>query len=118
MHFCFRAFVGVLGLFTLALANLGQVVLAQERVPPARTLGFGTVESVAFSHDGRYLAVGADGGSTVQLIDTSSWRVVRVLEGHAGRVYSVAFSPDGKLLASGSEDMTIKLWDLTYFLDK
>jgi hypothetical protein len=70
------------------------------------------VESVVFSPDGRYLAVGTWGGSSVQLIDTSSWQVIRTFEGHTSAVNSVAFSPDGKLLASGSWDMTIKLWEV------
>jgi WD40 repeat protein len=48
----------------------------------------------------------------VQLIDTSSWQVIRTLEGHTSGVNSVAFSPDGKLLASGSTDWTIKLWEV------
>jgi WD40 repeat protein len=48
----------------------------------------------------------------VQLVDTSSWQVIRTFEGHTGRVTSVAFNPDGRLLASGSADETIKLWDV------
>jgi WD40 repeat protein len=79
---------------------------------PVRTLGFGEVESVVFSPDGRYLAVGTQGGSCVQLIDTSSWQVIRTFEGHTDGVTSVAFSPDGRLLASGSHDETIKLWEV------
>jgi hypothetical protein len=81
--------------------------------PPVRTLGFGDVTSVVFSPDGRYLAVGTWGGSSVQLIDTSRWQVIRTFEGHTGGVTSVAFSPDGRLLASGSYDATIKLWDIS-----
>ena len=96
----------------LAAGNFGQVGLSQGQIPPVRTLGFGVVASVVFSPDGRYLAVGTEGGSSVQLIDTSSWQVIRTFEGHTGWVWSVAFSPDGKLLASGSWDETIKLWEV------
>ncbi len=102
----------VLGLLALAAGNSGQVGWAQGQLPPVRTLGFGDVYSVAFSHDGKYLAVGTTGGSSVQLIDIGSWRVVRTFEGHTDWVLSVAFSPDGRLLASGSADETIKLWEV------
>ncbi len=99
-------------LLALAAGNSGQVGWAQGQLPPVRTLGFGSVYSVAFSPDGKYLAVGTGGGSSVQLIDIGSWRVVRTFEGHTRGVNSVAFSPDGLLLASGSKDATIKLWEV------
>jgi len=99
-----------LALVMLFLATGNSLGFAQGNLPPVRTLGFGDVLSVVFSSDGRYLAVGTRGGSSVQLIDTSSWQVIRTFEGHTSGVNSVAFSPDGKLLASGSSDETIKLW--------
>jgi WD40 repeat protein len=108
-------FLGIgaaIGILLLAAGNFGKVGLGQEQIPPVRTLGFGYVESVVFSPDGRYLAVGTTGGSSVQLIDTSSWQVIRTFEGHTSAVNSVAFSPDGKLLASGSDDKRIKLWEV------
>jgi len=98
------------GILVWALGN--NPVFAQGNLPPVRTLGFGRVTSVVFSPDGRYLAVGTDGGSSVQLIDTNSWQVIRTFEGHTWGVNSVAFSPDGRLLASGSFDGTIRLWDV------
>jgi WD40 repeat protein/tRNA A-37 threonylcarbamoyl transferase component Bud32 len=35
------------------------------------------------------------------------------LKGHSSDVNSVTFSPDGQMLATGSDDLTIKLWNLT-----
>ena len=37
---------------------------------------------------------------------------MNILTGHKGSISSVAFNNDG-LLASGSDDMTIRIWDVT-----
>jgi WD40 repeat protein len=71
----------------------------------------GSVESVAFSPDGKILASGSR-DDTIKLWDVATGREIRTLQGHTGDVNSVAFSPDGKVLASGSWDKTIKLWDV------
>lgn len=99
--------VTALGVLVL-LSGVGLIgiSLAQGQVPPVRTLGFGEVNSVAFSPDGRYLAAGG-AASAVHLIDTTTWQVVRTFEGHTNGISSVAFSPDGRLVASGSGDDTI-----------
>jgi hypothetical protein len=69
------------------------------------------VGSVAFSPDGKILALGSD--AAIRLWDVASRTPLgEPLTGHTNAVQSVVFSPDGKLLASGSTDRTIILWDV------
>jgi hypothetical protein len=67
---------------------------------------------VAFSADGRLLAVARD-DSDVALFETATATEVRRLAGHTGRVWALAFSPDGRSLVTGSFDATALVWDLT-----
>lgn len=71
---------------------------------------FGDVLSIAFSPNGKYLAVGTK--SDLRVWQIADGKPLFVLTDHAHWVWSVAFSPDGNLLASGSGDQTIKLWDI------
>ena len=71
-----------------------------------------SVNSVAFSPDGKTLASGGK-DDTIKIWNLSTGRPTRTLTGHSDEVNSVAFSPDGKTLASGSGDDTIKIWNLS-----
>ncbi|MCG6534830.1 MAG: WD40 repeat domain-containing protein, partial [Syntrophales bacterium LBB04] len=74
-----------------------------------------SVQSVAFSADGRYAISGGYGGDdTIKLWDLSTGKEVKTLRGHSGGVSSVALSPDGRYaLAGGSDDQTVKLWEVS-----
>jgi WD40 repeat protein/DNA-binding SARP family transcriptional activator len=67
----------------------------------------GPVNGLAFSGDGRLVA--AAGEVHIVLWDTTTRKVVRIVEGGASKV---AFSPDGHTLATGEIDGSEVLYDL------
>jgi WD40 repeat protein/3',5'-cyclic AMP phosphodiesterase CpdA len=71
--------------------------------------GAGRLSSLAFSPDGRLLALG--GLSKVEIVDASDGQSIRTFDGHTNSVWGVAFSPDGTLLATASDDGTARIWD-------
>ncbi|MFN6559522.1 MAG: eIF2A-related protein [Nostoc sp. ChiSLP01] len=73
---------------------------------------FGGVLSVAFSPDGKLLALGDTNGE-IRLYQVSDWKKLLFCKAHTNWVLTVAFSPDGTVLASGSTDHSVKLWDVS-----
>ena len=77
-----------------------------------------SVEAVAFSPDGKFVASESQEGispfapGVIKLWDVTTGRELRRLAGHQNRVAALVFSRDGKWLASGSWDHTVKLWDV------
>ena len=69
--------------------------------------GKGPVSQVAFSPDGRLLAVASSLGVYIYDVQTLEQRAFWETP---ARVNSVAFSPDGRLLAWGLSDGTVHLW--------
>jgi WD40 repeat protein len=79
------------------------------------TVDTGPVAAVAFSPDGKLLAVAsrtlekAEEPAKVTVYDTTTGKVVVTLRGHEG---PVAFSPGGKTLATGTGAGTVRLVDV------
>jgi WD40 repeat protein len=67
--------------------------------------------SLAFSPDGRVLAVGYGNGMLRTWDPDSAELLGGSLAGHAGRVNSVAYEPSGLALAVGSDDGTLRIAD-------
>jgi WD40 repeat protein/serine/threonine protein kinase len=80
-------------------------------VATARLPGAGLRTELAYSPDGRWLALIAD-RSTVGLWDAQTHQLVAQWAGHTGGIYTVAFSRDGRRLVSAGEDRTVRLWDV------
>jgi WD40 repeat protein len=66
------------------------------------------VDSVAFSHDGRYLLTGI--GRAIGLWDTETHSQLGRFEGQT--VKTLAFSPDDHYVLTGGWDHTARLWDM------
>jgi WD40 repeat protein len=80
------------------------------------TLGNFTVYDLAFSPDGRILAVACDDGLRLYNADTHTLIAGPIAVSSNTRLHgsdSLAFSPDGKALAVGDFDGSIRILDLT-----
>ena len=72
-------------------------------------LGQGEVETIAFSPDGHYLAVGTRVGLWLYAAETMA--PVALCDTERG-VFGVTFSPNGKWIATSDWDGLIKVWDI------
>ena len=89
------------------------VSIIDMRTYHAAPLGSTNGHCVAFSPDGKILAVGcADGSIELWPLDATGQVKPYVVKKHSGLVWMLAFSPDGKTLASGGADNNVVIWDV------
>jgi RNA polymerase sigma-70 factor (ECF subfamily) len=104
---------------TVAVASAGRIELLEMRTGKAHTrfeLTDGQVYALAYSPDGRRLAVGGSEGKdkpvgVVKLFDRSG-NLIRSQSAHGMRTTALAFSPDGKWLASSGLDGSAMIQDV------
>lgn len=77
---------------------------------PTLEIGYGTMNRILYSPDGKYLVTGGSGG--IVIWDAESGARVRQIQGGLGEVYSFSFSSDSRRLAAGYHDQRVRLWDL------
>jgi hypothetical protein len=98
----------VAGVMSSLIVGVGAGLVAQDR-PTQANFAYG----VAFSPDGKTIAIGS-GGGTVRLWTSSTGKAMRQpLTRRTSAVVGVAFGPDGKTIASASIDGTVRLWDVS-----
>ena len=95
---------------------LGLLLAANAQTPASRQAApkpTGAITALAFSPNGRVLAVGRY--RTVTLLDVPTGRAARTLQGLEGAVTSLAFTANGGMLAAASgtpgKDGQVELWD-------
>lgn len=107
--------IGVAGLGVAAVGVGVTSLLLHHSLPPyTRLLTVNddnlTVQSVAWSPDGRLLAGGGN-NMLVKVWNAQTGNLIRFLSGHTDFVQGVAWSPDGANIASASADTTVRIWD-------
>ena len=68
------------------------------------------VEAVAYSPDGKRVAMG-DNSGRVKVWDAATGKELLSFAAHSNIVEAIVFSPDGTRFATASDDKTAKVWD-------
>ncbi len=72
----------------------------------------GPVQAIAYSADGKTIAVGGVGGE-VRLFDATEKKRVATLKGHEGAVFAVAFNPSTNQIATAGFEGKVRIFETT-----
>ena len=72
----------------------------------------GSIEAVAFSHDGQRIAIGSAAGE-VRIYNVADGKRLVTTQGDAVAVFAVSFHPNGTQVAAGGFDGKIRVFDAT-----
>lgn len=98
-------------LAAVSLQGTGLLFDRQRQLVSAPVQGFlQGAHSVAFSPDGRRIAIGSNGNEAVKLWDVESLQELLTLPGQGSIFNQTAFSPDGNLLVSCNMQGTLHIW--------
>lgn len=98
-------------LAVVSLQGTGLLFDRQSRLLSAPVQGFlQGAHSVAFSPDGRRIAIGSNGNEAVKLWDVESLQELLTLPARGSIFDQTAFSPDGNLLASRNMQGMLHIW--------
>lgn len=92
---------------TLRIWNLR----SRSQIPIIKDSIFEWASDVAFSPNGKYIAIPASDFS-IHLVNVTSGKTEIVLRGHTETIENLSFSPDGNFIASASIDATVRVWDV------
>jgi WD40 repeat protein len=98
--------VSLVSLLSIALTAQNAISLPEGAIA---ILGNGSDNAIALSPDGQRLAVATALG--VELRNSQTGAIERLLTDAEEIVVAVAFSPDGSLIAAGAYDRTSRVWD-------
>ena len=101
-------------LVVVSTENWTSILDAETHLPvcPRLTLETSVASCVAFSPDGRLIALGG-GNNTVRIWDLETGQPATPRLQHRNWITSIHFDPDGRRLLTTSYDGTAKVWDLT-----
>jgi WD40 repeat protein len=79
-----------------------------------KDLGAGEGGTIAWSHNGKYIAFGFGDRSTnkfpIEVVNATTGEHVYTYNGHSNYVFAIAWAPDDTRIASGSDDSTVQVW--------